>query len=243
MVYGTCKYCGEYKKLCSAHIIPKSFYNLKENKNFIGLSNDGTKDLITCQNGFKDDSILCSDCDKKLGIYDKYAKEILYDKIPKCRRFNTPVFLMTDDQFDYQKMRFFFLSLLWRASISQKDACSQISLGSQYENIALNILKGNIADDDSLFHPFIFKRTPKYKFHNVAIMSKGKYSGQWKTTFTFPGYTVDIITNATPLKNQWVVNSFSLNSKELVILETDDDVTKTELPIWKIIENIQKNKT
>lgn len=56
MVYGICKYCGKYKQLCSAHIIPKSFYNLKQNKKFIGLSNDGTKDLKTCQNGLKDDS-------------------------------------------------------------------------------------------------------------------------------------------------------------------------------------------
>ncbi len=240
MTYGICKYCGEYKQLCSAHIIPKSFYNLKENKKFISLSDNGTKDLITCQNGFKDDNILCSDCDKKLGIYDKYAKEILYDKIPKCRKFNTPLFLMTDEQFDYQKMRFFFISLLWRASISQKDACSQISLGSKYENIALNILKDNIADDDSLFHPFIFKRTPKYKFHNVVVMSKGKYSGQWKSSFTFPGYTVDIITNTATIKNQWVVKSLSMNLKEFAVIETDEDVTKIETPILKIIEAIKK---
>lgn len=240
MKYGICKYCGEYKQLCSAHIIPKSFYHLKENKNFIGLADNGTKDLISCQNGFKDDSILCSDCDKKLGIYDKYAKEILYDKIPKCRRFNTPLFLMTEEQFDYQKMRFFFISLLWRASISQQDACSQISLSDKYENVALNILKGNIEDDDSLFHPFIFKRTPKYKFHNVVVMAKGKYSGQWKSSFTFPGYTVDLITNTKPIKNQWVVKSLSMNLEELAVIETDEDVTKTETPIWKIIETIKQ---
>ena len=97
-----------------------------------------------------------------------------------------------------------------------------------------------MADDDSLFHPFIFKRTPEYKFHNVAVMSKGKYSGQWKSSFIFPGYTVDIITNTTPIKNQWVVKSLSMNSKELVIIETNEDVTKTESPIWKIIESSKK---
>lgn len=231
-----CKYCGQSKQLCSAHIIPKSFYNLQKNKRFIGLSNDGTKDLVSCQNGFKDDNILCSDCDKKLGIYDKYAKEILYDKIPQCRRFNTPLFLMTNEQFDYQRMRLFFISLVWRASISQQDACSQISLGSKYENIALNILKGDISDDDNLFHPLIFKRTQKYKYHNVVVLGKGRYSGQWKSSFIFPGYTVDIITNTTPIKNQWAIKSFSMNLNEFVVLETDEDISETEHPIREIIK-------
>lgn len=98
----------------------------------------------------------------------------------------------------------------------------------------------NIADDDSLFHPFIFKRTPKYKFHNVVVMSKGKYSGQWKSSFTFPGYTVDIITNTATIKNQWVVKSLSMNLKEFAVIETDEDVTKIETPILKIIEAIKK---
>ena len=61
MVKCICKYCGKEKELCKAHIIPKSFYDLEKNKLYWGISSDGKIDMKTCQNGLKDDGILCKD--------------------------------------------------------------------------------------------------------------------------------------------------------------------------------------
>ena len=47
-----------------------------------------------------------------------------------------------EKDFDYTLFRKFFISVLWRASISQLEEYSNIDLGP-YENIALNILKNN----------------------------------------------------------------------------------------------------
>lgn len=239
MRYGICQYCKKQKQLCSAHIVPKSFYNQKENGNFIGLSNDGKRDLKNCQNGFKDDSILCADCDKILGVYDKYAKEVLYEILPRHRRFDTPLFLLTHDFWDYQKLRMFFISLVWRASISQIDACQQISIGKKYEEIALAILKNEIPDNDMYFHPVILKRTKDYRFPNIVMLGKGKYAGQWKSNFIFPGYAVDIITNISPIKNDFVIKRLSMNKAELAVVETNQDITHNELPILSIIKTIK----
>ena len=230
MTKGICKYCGQEKELCKAHIIPKSFYKLAENKTFWGVSSDGRKDLKTCQNGFKDCEILCSDCDNIIGKYDDYAYKVFYSELLQYRRYGTPLFLMTNNQFDYKKLRLFFISLLWRASISKTDACSMIQLGEKYENLALRVLKGEIPDQEDLFHPIVFKKTDANKLSDVAMITRGKYSGQIKYSFIAPGYIFDCIVNTTPIKNDWVIKSLSLNKNELAVIETDFDVTKAWPP-------------
>ena len=35
---GVCKYCGEVIDLCSAHIIPKSFYDIYNNDRYISIN-------------------------------------------------------------------------------------------------------------------------------------------------------------------------------------------------------------
>ncbi len=38
---GICQYCGEQKKLCKAHIIPKSLLKFQENSEMVLYSADG----------------------------------------------------------------------------------------------------------------------------------------------------------------------------------------------------------
>lgn len=129
---GVCKLCEQQKHLINAHILPKSFYLLKSNKKLMSIDNNGNKDWKHYQNGIKDKNILCGDCDRKLGIYDKYAKEILFDIIPQKRHFDTSLFLLNGTEFDYEKLRKFFISLVWRASISTE--VNNIKLG-KYEDM------------------------------------------------------------------------------------------------------------
>ena len=174
-------------------------------------------------------------CDNLLGKYDDYAHTVFYSELPRNRKDDTPLFLMVKKQFDYNKLRLFFISLLWRASISKTDACSLIHLG-KYEDIALKILKGEMQDDTTLFHPVIFKKTEANKLSDVAFINSGKYNGQIKYAFLAPGYTFDFIINTKPIKYDKNIKSLSLNENELAVIETDIDVTKA----WPTPEYMKK---
>lgn len=129
MAIGICQYCGEEKELCSAHIIPKAFYKLKQSP-YLGISSDGKVDVTKCQNGIKDPNILCAKCDGILGKYDKYAVEILKKKvlenpkIPWGMSKDAQLYLLTDGQFDYHcSVCFLFLlsgEHLFRTYLKQK---------------------------------------------------------------------------------------------------------------------------
>lgn len=246
MTIGICKYCGKEKELIKAHIIPKSFYQLDKNNKYIGADVDGEVFSKDVQNGIKDSNILCKECDNLLGEYDKYAKEILFDKLPKHKKFeNLEYHLLSipENDFDYKRLRKFFISLVWRASISNNKYTESINLG-KYENIALKILKGEVADNSNLFHPIIFRRLISnksiYKFHPIIITSS-KYNHQWTSDFVFPDYHIKIITNIKDIKDDIFLKNIPINQGDLCVIETDKDITNTEKIMCEIISKHIKN--
>jgi hypothetical protein len=149
---GICLYCGQTKKLIKAHITPKCFYTAvfdsgEKPTQFSSQPNEYPRDLPI---GPYDENILCAKCDNKLGIYDDYAKILLFDtpttKIPLSS-------FIKIETYDYKIFKLFFLSLLWRASISKEPMYEQVKLGSTHTNRILSMLKAmnpGTADDYSV---------------------------------------------------------------------------------------------
>ena len=241
---GFCKYCGIEKELCGAHIIPKAFYHVHDHS-YIGLSSEGSMDLVHSQSGLKDYNILCSECDRLLGKYDQYAANILKNKLlnypmlpEEYSHKKIQLYLLTKNNFDYLKLRKFFISLVWRASISK--ICN-VSLG-QYENIALEILKGNIIDNPNYFHPIIIRRSPAFQFSDIAYVSMGKLCKQKDVIIVFPEYQISVITNISPIKHEKIIKMLSLNTEEFAVIETDVDINQTYPMLNSIVAAIkQKN--
>ena len=237
---GLCRYCNQYKKLCKAHIIPETFYKIREKSSLLGLSADGTIDCIHSQNGLKDNDILCSECDAILGKYDKYGAEIFKNQILKnpiippgyCPE---QLYLLEKSSFDYSRLRKFFISLVWRASISK---LCDISLG-KYENIALKILKDEIPDDTNLFHPIIIHRPERYKFKDFSFITMQRLFNQKSILVSFPEYQVSIITNCSLIKNNQTFKNYFFNTDELVVFETAEDINKTQNLITTIANRIR----
>ncbi len=131
-----CRLCLHQKRLIEAHIIPKwVFKYLYPNPKNI----DGALRMVSIKEpyskrrptGIYDDSILCQDCDNKIGRYDNYAKSIfLNKKIVPSPRFRGKAYLIQN--IDVPKVKSFFISLLWKASVSNKEEFAKIKLG-KYE--------------------------------------------------------------------------------------------------------------
>lgn len=128
-----CRLCLQKKKLIKAHIIPEGFFRPLRSGNLAPemYSNSPGNYPKRMPVGTYDPSILCEDCDRKMGLWDDYAQELL------LKRFSEASVLQLDQQkvcwliegFDYPRLKLFFVSLLWRASVSQQSFFKRISLG------------------------------------------------------------------------------------------------------------------
>lgn len=223
MVLGICKYCGEEKELIKSHIIPKCLYKLPEFGRLITIETV-TKNVnkVNHQNGLKE-PLLCSKCDKELGVLDEYANIILsseYKRHPFKEVGNIKTFLMLQNDFDYVKLRKFFISLIWRASIS---SIVNFSLG-KYEKVALEILKGEIQDDPNLFIPVVLRKATGTQVDNVTLMFKKSLLGKKGCVFRFPNYEILIVTNSQNSNDNKAMELFRslFTEREFLIVESND---------------------
>lgn len=131
---GTCNLCGVKKKLIKAHIYPKFLFN-ELYIGFNGLSRYPQK----THSGLYDPNILCAECDNNvIGKFDDFAcKTLFYPKDtlePAINEVEKGVYSLKNKA-DYRKIELFFISILWRASISSQTRCNISFLGT-YQDYA-----------------------------------------------------------------------------------------------------------
>lgn len=131
MINGKCKLCLKDTRLCKSHIIPEFMFE----KNNI-LVSDTIPYPMRRKTGIYD-TILCGDCeaylnkefenDAKIMLFDKPRDRVYFDSHNSCYRLK--------NKNDYYIIDKFFISVLWRASVSSKAEFKKINLGC-YEQIA-----------------------------------------------------------------------------------------------------------
>lgn len=154
-----CKLCHNDKPLIKkSHLIPDFMYQgLFDKNHFIApllLENLSVGKMKPT--GFYDSKILCADCDNRIiGSLESYARKVLYGGKGNPDKFHKLVSASSTDgnnllhfeNIDYSKFKLFFLSILWRASISKQKIFNQVELYEHEETIRLMILKNEPKDD------------------------------------------------------------------------------------------------
>lgn len=223
MVVGICKFCGQERELIKSHIIPKSFYRLKERGRFAAITpSDRRVDIVYHQNGFKE-YLMCSNCDGSLGNLDAYAERILFQEIcnhPFRTVDNIKTYLLQKSEFDYENLRKFFISLVWRASISSE--FNTFSLG-KYEDVALKILKGELSDNADLFVPIVMRKQTQTPIDNISTCFRGRVLGKYACLIKFPDYEIKVITNTKDNNSPEIMRIYKscLTPEEFLVMETD----------------------
>lgn len=195
-----CKLCGKQKKLIKAHIIPGSFYKYsKDNSDYLMLISDNDypkKSRI----GVYDNNILCKECDGNIiGIFDNYAKNLLFDQNYTIMKYSNIKYFKIEN-FEYDKLMMFFLSMVWRASISKHDFFASVNLGPQYESTIKEIIRtGDL--NTNIFSCLLLK----YHGHLANFFeapSRERYNGVNYYRFKFVDYLLIIKVDQRPvLKN------------------------------------------
>lgn len=174
---GICKFCGQERKLIKAHIIPKKFYFGLKDDRYLCISSKNGKFTFQQMGGY-DSNILCADCDNQvLGEFDKESYKILLGNFSKYKYeylYPQKIYQINNGCYDYHKLRKFFISILWRASVSKLEEWSNINLGG-YEKKALEILK-NEKEHENLFKILIYKNCYNEGVNQEVLIAKGKTS-------------------------------------------------------------------
>jgi hypothetical protein len=139
-----CRYCGTEKKLVKAHIIPEGFFRrLRDGQDPPRLlTNKLGVYPKKAPIGEYDDGIICGDCEAQFGEWDGYAQELLAEE-PKGSSLiviDGEVAAYQVQNYEYDLLKLFFVSLIWRASVSTRPFYARIQLGP-FEVYAKNLIE------------------------------------------------------------------------------------------------------
>ena len=144
----TCRGCGEERKLIKAHIIPRSFYiDLRNNAKYLHvIPSKPSLRVGRSHIGDYDMGILCHDCDQYLATFDEYGKQVLIKQVYPFEEISREgvVAGWTIRGGNAIRLEKFILSILWRASLSERKFFQKVKLGP-YEKV----LKEHLWGDES----------------------------------------------------------------------------------------------
>jgi len=177
---GVCRFWQSRPCSVNAHIIPASFFRaraLSGNNNLLfSHKSDFAKKSHT---GVYDELLVCAECETKFGPYDDYGFEFfkLKGAAPLVSPDNLER-LVWQSPVDYTKLKLFVLSILWRASASDRPECASAKLGRFEETIREMIESGNAGPADRF--PVLLQRydqgqdsTPVSLPHRARIEVEG----------------------------------------------------------------------
>jgi len=165
----TCRLCRVASELRESHIIPSSIIRLKRDETldnrFYELYNKLNR---TIQDGPKE-YLLCDDCEQKIGRYEKYFKEAIHLSRHGIEIKHNAQFAVIDN-LDYSNVKLFFLSLLWRMSISSRPEFENVCIGDEEEAVRKMI----VTEEPG--------KSSEYSVNAVIPLFNQKMDEGWSTT-------------------------------------------------------------
>jgi hypothetical protein len=153
-----CRYCGEDKPLGKSHIIPKSFWPIDKDDPRPSRLLCSSEDIRPqrSRRGVYDETILCHECEVKFGKWDTYGAKLLLSKENEFRPivYFSEIIGYSFEPYDYEKLKRFILSVLWRASVSTHDFYRLIKLGPR-EDKALSLFNSQTPIPPEAFPVFL----------------------------------------------------------------------------------------
>lgn len=133
MVLGQCRLCLESDRaLLRSHILPEAFYRgaLKGKKAF-PIYSSGSRDPISVnhQKGLRE-RLLCKDCESRFSRWETYGLGLMWNRTPADGIERSAY---VEYRVEYDKLKLFHLSLLWRMAVAQHDIFSNVWLGPKHE--------------------------------------------------------------------------------------------------------------
>lgn len=161
-----CQLCLQEKKLLkNSHIIPNFLYKglFNEKHRIVSVNLEDYSNKKFHQTGIKDRDLLCAECDNGIiGAYERYASNTIFGdyKNLDVEIFNGDGVAVPHIRFknlDYDLIKLFFLSILWKSHHSTDPFFKEVDLGKKYsEQIRLMLFNRDGGAED-LFEVVLVK--------------------------------------------------------------------------------------
>lgn len=206
---GICRLCLERKPLCDSHALPNSLFNyiLRQNSGKAIVVTDDASSPAQNSSDTWDAKLLCRDCEGKLNRnYDAYGMAVFRGHEGLVRPYGGGVDLL---RIDRRRLRMFFLSVLWRISVSSHPNYANIDLPHDWEKDLRGALNHERPIPDSRYTVTLYKMcdsTPVRGFDKEHLRSFiaspfGRSYGNFiSVCFPFLGFFVETFFPRVPVK-------------------------------------------
>ncbi len=147
----TCVLCNQQRNIADSHILPISFYKkIKHSGDKQGIRvyyPDGSH--TSKSKGIHEKLGICTVCDNEvLGVYDNYGFNFIHTEFTQyLHTYNGYTYYdIPGAEYDYNMLKRFFVSVLWRASLSKNEKFGKVYLGTKYDTLCKQYIMGEIDD-------------------------------------------------------------------------------------------------
>lgn len=240
-----CKLCKIRDDLGKSHVIPKSFFLNEGDTHETPLLLTNKQDVYPRKRrtGEYDLKILCKECEKTFDPWDDYAKKLLIDEFDNFQRITegNDIKAYAKNSYDYDKIKLFCISVLWRAGVSQREFFTNISLGPHEIVLREMILSQNPGDrDDYSVHFCRFKGMADGAPIIMPMGFRTKY-GFWYYRIYLGHIYFDIKVDSRKTPHQHGIGEIA--AKQPLVVTSMDIMQMNEYRILKKIVNSPLNAT
>lgn len=149
MQISPCRLCHRSLHLCNSHILPEFVYKDVYDASHKYYEITGTADERNRRRrkGARE-YLLCRDCEDRFQVHEDYAYKMLFSN-------NTVLSFPTGDgkaiitDINYESLKLFQLSILWRSSVTTNDMFRHVKLGPYEEPLRQILLRNDYVPPDA----------------------------------------------------------------------------------------------
>ena len=151
---GVCSFCGTEGTLIKAHLIPSSLYDRKSAKAeaLLVATTETPGRVSRSWTGIYDPNLVCRKCEDLWDPWDSYAAEFLrnINSFAEPLHHNGKLIGLRVEDYDFEKLKLFFLSVAWRCGASKRKEFSMVKLGP-YATMLKEAIENNDPDHPASF--------------------------------------------------------------------------------------------
>jgi len=218
----------------------------KDARPFQLLSNTAGEYPKKSQIGSYDKNILCENCEKYFQKYDDYACKSLLSNIgnnsdyvldPNGKKVGYKL-----ENVDYKKLKLFFLSVLWRASVSKRKEFKKVDIGVSFEDCLKVMIKNSDPGSPNDFLVVVRRFIDDLGKNFLMDPYKLRIDGiNFYRFYLGAGYEFHIKVDKRDLRQADVLYTLALKSESPLYIPFRDSLSSSkEFPILKDIYNKSK---
>ena len=147
--------------------------------------------------------LLCKRCEGQFAKYERRARRLFTDPLPKPRPGTTRLYNITN--LDAHTVRYFLLSILWRASVASHDAYKNVAIGVKHEEFLRKALLSEELPPYDKYGCLLFAlhyQGEQLKDLLVPPMPS-RFEGHKVYEFVFAGIVARYLVSSHPVPDKW----------------------------------------